>query len=80
MSDELVDRLETVDGIGAGTAETIAEEFDDRENLRNVVADLPPGFSPSRFSGLEGFGPVRARKVAIAIDESGVLEDGGCDE
>lgn len=75
MSAQLADLLEQVDGIGPSTAETIAEAFDSVHELRENVVDIPPGYSPPRLSRLDDFGPTRARKVAIAIDESGVLEE-----
>lgn len=75
MSD-LADRLEGVDGIGPATASTIAEAFDDVDDLRDTVEEIPPGYSPARLSRLDGFGPSRARDVAVSIDESGALRDG----
>lgn len=77
MSDadpDLVELLQEVNGIGPSTAEVIAEAFDDREELADTVTDIATGYSPVRLSRLEGFGPERARKLAINIDESGVLE------
>ncbi|UTF56036.1 helix-hairpin-helix domain-containing protein [Natronosalvus rutilus] len=71
---ELADRLEEVNGIGEATAAVIAGEFDSTEELREVVTDIPAGYSPARLSKLDGFSPDRARKLAIAIDEAGVLE------
>lgn len=71
---ELTDRLTDVDGIGPATAETIADAFDDVDELRETVADLPDGYAPATLSRLDGFGPSRARTVAARIDKSGVLE------
>lgn len=70
----LEDLLEDVTGIGPSTAAVIAEEFDGVDDLADVVTDLPDGYSPARLSNLEGFGPKRAREIAIAIDDAGVLE------
>ena len=72
----LTDRLTDFYVIGPATAETIAAAFDDVEDLRETVTDLPDGYAPVRLSSLDGFGPSRARTVAARIDESGVLEGG----
>jgi len=72
---ELADRVTEVDGVGPATAETIAAAFDDVEDLRDTVTDLPDGYAPVRLSSLDGFGPSRARTVATRIDESGVLKE-----
>jgi len=72
---ELTDRLTDVNEIGPATAEKITEAFDDVAELQETVADLPGGYVPTTLSRLNGFGPSRARTVAVRIDESGVLED-----
>ena len=74
MSD-LVELLTDVDSVGAATAETIVEAFDDADELRDAVTDLPDGYAPTSLSRLDGFGPSRARRIATQIDESGVLEE-----
>ena len=74
MSD-FTDVLTDVDGVGEATAETIVEAFDDVDELRGVVTDLPDGYAPASLSRLDGFGPSRARRIATQIDESGVLEE-----
>lgn len=71
---ELADQLTDVDGVGPATAETIADAFDDVDELRETVTELPDGYAPATLSRLDGFGPSRARSVAARIDESGVLE------
>jgi len=78
MSDDgLAGQLQAVDGIGPSTAATLAAEFDDVDDLREVVTDVSDGFSPPRLSRLDGFGPDRARSLATRIDESGVLDELG---
>ena len=72
---ELTDRLTDVNEIGPATAEKITEAFDDVAELQETVADLPDGYAPITLSRLNGFGPSRARTVAVHIDKSGVLED-----